>query len=101
MTNHSEAGSPYADLHRDDLERRLALAEDVCRMYAWSPARSKTDREKATYILWTRWLDAAEPTAVSPHLYPHLSDEEVAVLARERDDVRRRTRARLDPECTR
>jgi hypothetical protein len=83
--------SEYQSMSRAAIEKRLALAEDVCRMYGWSPAhspRDATDREKATYMLWVQWHEAAGPSATRPDRYPHLDDDAVEALAAERDAVR-------------
>lgn len=82
----------YELLNREQLERRLALAEDVCRMFGWSPSHSAgTDREKAAYMLWTDWLAEAGSDAADPRRFPHLSDETVQRLAAARDEIRAST----------
>lgn len=88
----------YAHLGRAELERRLALAEDVCRLYGWTAVREEGEREKAANVLWGRWLDAVGGSgspAIRPANHPHLSDAAITRLAAERDEVRRRTLRRL------
>jgi hypothetical protein len=81
----------YADLDRRGLIERLVAAEDVCRMYAWSAAPARTEREKAAMQLWMRWLDQAGREAVDVGRYPHLDDAAVLALATERDLIRHTT----------
>jgi hypothetical protein len=80
----------YGALSRTELETRLAVAEDVCVIYAWSPSRTVTDREKAAHELWDRWSHLAgnDCTAKSN---PHLTDELIAELAAKRDATRAAT----------
>lgn len=85
-------GRDYSTLTRDELEARLALAEDVCAMFSWSPARYDTDRDKAAYELWRAWA-AVAPT--DRRDYPHLDDARIAELAARRDEIRAATLARL------
>jgi hypothetical protein len=83
----------------EQLESRLQTAEDVCLMYGWSTGnpRYASDREKATYMLWTRWHRIAGVSS-SPADHPHLSEERIAELARERDRIREATLARIRGE---
>lgn len=73
------------------LQERLKAAEDVCVMYAWSPVNAidGTDREKAAYELWRRWMDMPG-TSVLPEDHPDLTDQLVSDLARKRDEHRAR-----------
>lgn len=88
----------YSGLTRDEIEARLRAAEDVCLMYAWSPARSGdprlTNREKAAYILWRRWDEMAGKDT-DPARNKHLGDDVVTELAAQRDAERERVMARL------
>jgi hypothetical protein len=68
-----------------DLEKRLAAAEAVCVMFGWSPARSQTDREKAAYTLWRRWVEIVGSGSLSPERHPDLDEQ---ALAREYDEHR-------------
>jgi len=77
-------------------QARLEAAERVCLSYGWSASsHNGTDREKATYMLWCRWHNIAPPDFLNPENHPELSDEAVAELARERDEIRERTLARF------
>jgi hypothetical protein len=87
----------YSSLTREQLEARLDVAEDVCVMYAWSPATTMgpaaTDRDKAAHELWVRWEHAGGDS--SREANAHLTDELVSELARQRDATRARTLARI------
>jgi hypothetical protein len=87
----------YADLSREQLASRLRLAEDVCLMYGWSVAHNETDREKATYMLWSKWRTEVGEIDRADH--PHLSDEAVERLARDRDEVHARVLAAVRSEA--
>lgn len=81
------------------LRERLEAAEAVCLMYGWSTGSEECDRDKALYMLWTRWLRLAEaddPEYSTPKRHPELSDEIVARLAAERDEIRARTLAKIE-----
>lgn len=69
----------YADLTREQLEERLAAAEEVCLMFGWSALHEDTDRDIAAYLLWSKWLDLAGDFA-DPRKHPHLSDEAIAPM---------------------
>lgn len=89
--------SVYASLPREELEARLRAAEDVCVMYAWSPAGpGGSDREKALAMVWRHWYDMVGAKFVEPEAQPHLSDERIAELARERDEIRANMQWALD-----
>jgi hypothetical protein len=89
------AGGAYAALTREELEVRLRLAEHVCLMYGWSPARVDTDREKACHELWRRWTAAVPEAEQSRKATPHLSEDVVRELAAQRDATRATTLRRL------
>jgi hypothetical protein len=84
--------SGYAELTREQIEQRLRLAEDVCALYSWSPTHNETDRDKATYELWLRWITVA---STDRRDYPHLNDDVIAELARRRDETRAATLRRM------
>jgi hypothetical protein len=84
--------SGYTELTREQLEERLRLAEDVCALLSWSPVRHDTDRDKALYELWRRWSHVA---STDRRDYPHLNDEVIAELARQRDETRAETLSRM------
>lgn len=81
---------------RDRLAERLKLADAVCLLFGWSPSRDHTEREKALTMLWRRWAAAAPPGLLDPAEHPELSDEAIAELARQRDEIRARTLTALD-----
>lgn len=68
---------------------RLAMAERVCALLGAMPAPCSDDREKALYELWREWMDRYG------HAVERIDDDEVAALARRRDETRERTLARL------
>lgn len=93
--------SKYEGLSREELEARLAGAEDVCVMWAWSgSAAHATDREKAAHELWIRWVDVSG-NKCSLGENPHLSDEAIADLAAQRDATRAEVMRRLDERIAR
>lgn len=75
----------------DSWSARLAAAEDVCVMFAWSPIVD-TDPSKATQELWRRWVDLSGNDC-SPDHNPHLTDELISELAAQRDATRARVLA--------
>jgi hypothetical protein len=76
--------SDYSGLTRSELERRLAAAEDVCLMYAWSaPSWREDDRTLALYQLWQRWVDISGDD-LDPHAHPELVGAESALAAQRR-----------------
>ena len=79
----------------EQLRERLALAEAVCLMFGWSPSDMHgSDRTKATTMLWRRWADHQDVNT-DPAAHPELSDAVIERLARERDEIRDRTAAKL------
>lgn len=78
----------YEGLDREQMAERLAVAEDVCRMFGWSAVRAESERDKATSQLWGAWSDLAGPDATDPGRYPHLNDEAQFALAVQRDLTR-------------
>jgi len=84
----------YAALSRRQIEERLAAAEALCVAFAWSPARSSTDTEKAAHELWRRWSQISGDSC-NPQDHPELSPSVIAALARRRDEIRAETLNRL------
>jgi hypothetical protein len=84
-----EAMSEYTDLTREQLETRLAAAEDVASLYGATASMARTDREKALYMLWRHWAHTFGDQV------QRITDERVEQLARERDRIREETMARL------
>lgn len=74
-----QAKAERAEAEIERLKSRLAAAELVCVAYGISPARHDSDREKATYELWSDWQELAQADMTS------LSDERIVELARRRD----------------
>src|SRR4051812_7561447 len=73
----------YEHLSREQLETRLAAAERVCIVYGAAPAHLRTDREKATFMLWQKWL---EIIADHPEIdQSDITDRFIFDLARKRD----------------
>jgi hypothetical protein len=75
-------------------DARLRAAEEVCLMYGWTGACRDTDRDKALHELWSHWVNVSG-ASMSPADHPELSDERIAELARQRDETRARTLARI------
>jgi hypothetical protein len=76
------------------LAERLQAAEDLCVMYAWSPSRHDSDRDKAAHELWLRWMDVSGNRCTTEE-NPHLTDELIAGLAAKRDATRNATLQRI------
>ena len=82
---------------REQLIERLNAAEDVCLMFAWSPAQSgpnATDTENAAHELWSKWVQLPG-TSADPGDHPEWSKQDIAELARRREQIRAETIARL------
>jgi hypothetical protein len=75
-------------------DARLRAAEEVCLMYGWTGASHETERGKALYELWSHWVNVSG-VSMSPADHPEMSDERIAELARQRDEIRARTLARI------
>lgn len=83
----------FKKLSRDELEARLAIAEDLAALYAWSPARHETENEKAAYQMCAQ-LDELVG-GFRPVAFPHLTREVIADLAAQTDEGHRRTLERM------
>lgn len=55
------------------LQERLKAAEDVCVLFSWTPAVD-SERGKAAYMLWRRWLEIVGDDFVRRENQPHLGD---------------------------
>jgi hypothetical protein len=73
------------------LQKRLKVAEDVCVMYGWTGDPIEGDRAKALNELWNRWYHLVGGDFLNADAHPDLSDEEIALLAAQRDEARART----------
>lgn len=71
------------------LRARLLLAETHCVIYGSTGSRMETDREKASTQSWMDWFHAHR------HEAPDVTDEQVAELARRRDEIQTRTLAAI------
>lgn len=78
----------------DQLRARLAAAEDLCVMFAWTVGGRGSDRDKAAHELWKRWVDVSGNDC-SREQNPHLTEELITELATKRDATRRATLARM------
>lgn len=85
--------SRYENLSREQIERRLAAAEDVVVLWSWSAALDG-ERDKAAYMRWRDWLLAGGSSEAKDN--PHLTDKVIARLAAERDEIHRRTIASIE-----
>lgn len=96
-----DGGAAHEDLHVQMLAEfrrlrgRLAAAETALVLYCWSPDRTESDVEKAAYEAWQRWLTMVPPGFCDPDWHPHLSQEAIAAMAAERDEIRARVLSRL------
>jgi hypothetical protein len=88
----------YSSLDRDELERRLHLAERVCLMYGWSPAHMENVREKATHEMWCEWAEVAGGEFRRPKARPELNEGLFQTLAAVRDATRAETLRRIAGE---
>lgn len=84
----------YSALTREELERRLSLAEDVVMLFSWTGNRG-TDRDKAAHELWRIWLAEVGDAFTNSANHPHLDDEALRPLVTRRDRIRERTLARI------
>lgn len=93
----TDTGEPFAHLTRDQLERRLRAAEDVCLLSGWGGTIEGTERSKATTQLWMRWAEIVGDSYLSPKVHPELIASESS-LARQRDAIRERTLRKIRGE---
>lgn len=82
--------SDYSGLTRAEIEQRLAVAEDVCVAYGWSPVTHGSDVEEATHELWARWSKLVGSEFTGPDQHVELNSS-VQSLAEQRRETRRRT----------
>jgi len=71
------------------LRERLAAAEDALVIESWC-AVDHSDRGKAAHELWLRWCHVSGFTS-DPKEFPHLTDDLIGQLARQRDATRKAT----------
>lgn len=76
---------------------RLYAAEAVCTLYSWTCGTGDSDRDKALHELWRAWTQVSG-VSTDPADHPGLSDEVIGRLARQRDEIRARTLARIRSE---
>ena len=88
----------YGDFDRAELEARLAAAEAVCLMHAWTGSHETTDRDKALYMLWRHWWDMVPAEQKQRSNHPELDDVAVFAMAVERDLIRDTTLRRIRGE---
>lgn len=72
------------------------LAEMVCALYGWTPAKPRvgmSDVDKAMHQLWSEWVK--ERGNYTPRDYPELSRARIRELAAERDAIVERTMGRI------
>jgi len=76
--------SDYSGLSRVELEQRLAVAEDVCLMFGWSPIGDvSSDRNCAATELWQRWA-RLPGVSIDRQDHPELVGAEASLVARRR-----------------
>jgi hypothetical protein len=82
----------FGGMSAEVLIARLRAAEDVCVLYSWTASTAhQSDREKALHELWSKWYNLVGPAACEPAKNPHLTDEVISDLARQRDATREAT----------
>lgn len=82
--------SQYNSLSREELQVRLADAENVCVLFGWTGAHMDSERDKALHQLWSEWAKRYG-VLLSPGAHPELSDAYIARLAADRDRIRQLT----------
>jgi hypothetical protein len=86
----------YANLSRQELERRLAAAERFCVVFGWTAAARDSDRDRAAHELWADWVRVSGHP-LSPRANPDL-DAMVPTLAAMREATISATLQRIHDE---
>jgi hypothetical protein len=77
----------------EDIRARLEAAERVCAVFSWCGVRRVGDRDKALIMLWRQWRNLPG-TSDDRDDHPGLTDEALADLARQDDEIRELERMR-------